>query len=104
MENLDTFKTLPDHSLLEALPCCVLLQRGDRIVYCNRAARGLIGLAEDAAVDRPVSDIFLGTYPGLKLVREELVVNADADSELGVDINANEDTDRPRWRHHACQL
>ena len=41
-------------------------------------------------VDRPVSDIFLGTYPGLKLVREELIVNTDADSELGVDINANE--------------
>jgi diguanylate cyclase (GGDEF)-like protein/PAS domain S-box-containing protein len=69
---LDNLSFLPDHSLLEALPCCVLLQRGGRIVYCNRAARALIGLDDEAIVDRPVSDVLLGPYPGLKVTPEGL--------------------------------
>jgi diguanylate cyclase (GGDEF)-like protein/PAS domain S-box-containing protein len=95
LENLDTFKTLPDHSLLEALPCCVLLQRGGRIVYCNRAARGLIGLAEDSTVDRPVSDVFLGAYPGLKLVREGFTADTGEDPGPGSDVNGDVQADRP---------
>src|SRR5450631_1721518 len=90
LDNLNTFKTLPDHSLLEALPCCVLLQRGGSIVYCNRAARGLIGLSDDSPVDRPVSEVFLGAYPGLKLFQEGFVADNDSDPELDSEI-----ADRP---------
>ncbi|HVJ07752.1 MAG TPA: EAL domain-containing protein [Acidisarcina sp.] len=67
---MDTFSFLPDHSVLEALPCCVLMQHGGRIVYCNPSARALLGLEEGAAVDLPVSEVLLGAYPGLKLAQE----------------------------------
>ena len=102
MEKTDTFKSLPDHSLLEALPCCVLLQRGGRIVYCNKAARTLIGLAEDASVDRPVSDVFFGAYPGLKFVRE--AATADVHPEPAADTGGENSADRPSASGNACQL
>lgn len=72
LDTLDTLSFLPGHSLLEALPCCVLVQRGGRIVYCNPSARTLLGLDPFAAVDLPVSEVLLGTYPGLNLTPETI--------------------------------
>ncbi len=58
-------------ALLEALPCYVFVQRGNNVVYANRAARETLHIEEGSVV--PVENIFHGQFPGFAYVDEGTV-------------------------------
>lgn len=50
--------------ILDALPVLVFLERGGTIVYANREAREMLGLAEGEWAPRPVEEVLWGLFPG----------------------------------------
>lgn len=54
----------PEQTLLEVLPCYVLVQQGDAFVYANRSARLALGMATVSEQVIPVDRVMAGGYPG----------------------------------------
>jgi diguanylate cyclase (GGDEF)-like protein/PAS domain S-box-containing protein len=55
----------PEQTLLEVLPCYVLIQQGGEFVYANRKARLALGSGNTAGLSVAVNKVMTGGYPGL---------------------------------------
>ncbi len=60
-ENADSAE---QRRILDSLPALVFLERAGRIVFANREARHLLGLARDEWTAQPVEEVLWGLFPG----------------------------------------
>ena len=60
-ENWDSAQ---QQEILDALPVLVFLERAGKIVFANREARQMLGLADGESILRPVEDVLWGLLPG----------------------------------------